>query len=116
MEPIVEMMGDLLTELGHTVLTATSGSEAIRIYETNKVDLVICDLMMPGMDGWKVGQAIASISAERGVAKTPFVLLTGWGGQQMEDELMRKSGVDALLEKPIDMTRLTEVITRLTTG
>ena len=86
----------------------------IEIFKQNKIDVVICDLVMPGMDGWKVGQAIASICAERGESKTRFILLTGWGGQTMEQELIRKFGVDALLEKPIDIKKLLDTMGKLT--
>ena len=114
MEPIVEMLAEVMTQVGHTVFTANSGMEAVRIFEKNKIDVIICDLVMPEMDGWKVGQAIASICADRGEPKTRFILLTGWGGQTMEAELIRKSGVDAVLEKPIDMKKLLDTMGKLT--
>jgi PAS domain S-box-containing protein len=113
MEPIVEMLAEVMTQMGHTVFTAISGSDGVEIFKQNKIDVVICDLVMPGMDGWKVGQAIASICAERGEPKTRFILLTGWGGQTMEEELIRRSGVDALLEKPIDMKKLLNTMGKL---
>ncbi len=114
MEPIVEMLAEVMTQVGHKVLTATSGADAVEIFKQNKIDMVICDLVMPGMDGWKVGQAIASICAERGEPKTRFILLTGWAGQTMEQELIRKSGVDALFEKPIDIKKLLDTMGKLT--
>ena len=57
---------------------------------------------MPGMNGWDVGKAIRSICQERGVSKPPFILLTGWGGQELEREKIAESGVDAVVAKPID--------------
>jgi CheY-like chemotaxis protein len=114
MEPIVEMLAEVMTQMGHTVFTANSGADGVEIFKQNKIDVIICDLVMPGMDGWKVGQAIASICAERGEPKTRFILLTGWGGQTMEEELIRRSGVDALLEKPIDMKKLLNTMGKLT--
>ncbi|MGC8658060.1 MAG: PAS domain S-box protein, partial [Desulfomonilaceae bacterium] len=113
MEPIVEMLSEIMVQIGYNVYTAKSGEEAIEIYNNNPIDIVICDLVMPGIDGWKVGQAIMSICSARGVNKTPFVLLTGWGGQAMEQDLIRKSGVDVLLEKPIDVKRLIETVDKI---
>ncbi|MCL5123345.1 MAG: ATP-binding protein, partial [Deltaproteobacteria bacterium] len=113
MEPIVEMLAEVMIQLGHNALTAKSGEDAIETYRNNLIDVVICDLIMPGIDGWKVGQAISSICNERGVPKTPFILLTGWGGQAMEQNQIHRSGVDVLLEKPIDIRKLTETISKL---
>jgi CheY-like chemotaxis protein len=115
MESIVEMLGEVMNEIGHTALTATSGDKAIEIYENNRIDVVVCDLVMPIMDGWQVGRTIKSICAAKGVPKTPFVLLTGWGGQALEEEKIRDSGIDSLLEKPIDIKKLLDVMGRLVT-
>ncbi|MGC8604509.1 MAG: hybrid sensor histidine kinase/response regulator, partial [Desulfomonilaceae bacterium] len=115
MEPIVEMLAEVMSQVGYTVFTANSGAQALEIFKQNKINIIVCDLVMPGMDGWKVGKAIASTCAERGEPKTPFILLTGWGGQTLEDKLIRESGVDALLEKPIDMKKLFYTMARLIT-
>jgi PAS domain S-box-containing protein len=115
MESIVEMLGEVMNEIGHTAFTATSGDQAIEIYENNRIDVVVCDLVMPIMDGWQVGRTIKSICAAKGVPKTPFVLLTGWGGQALEEEKIRDSGIDSLLEKPIDIKKLLDVMGRLVT-
>jgi CheY-like chemotaxis protein len=115
METIVEMLGEVMTQMGHRAFTATSGDEAMEIYRNNRIDVVVCDLVMPRMDGWQVGKAIKSICADRGIPKTPFVLLTGWGGQALEEDKIRESSVDALLEKPIDIKKLVDVMGRLVT-
>jgi PAS domain S-box-containing protein len=115
MESIVEMLGEVMNEIGHTAFTATSGDQAIEIYKNNLIDVVVCDLVMPIMDGWQVGRTIKSICAAKGVSKTPFVLLTGWGGQALEEEKIRESGIDSLLEKPIDIKKLLNVMSRLVT-
>ena len=115
MESIVEMLGEVMNEIGHTAFTATSGDQAIEIYENNRIDVVVCDLVMPIMDGWQVGRTIKSICAAKGVPKTPFVLLTGWGGQELEEEKIQDSGIDSLLEKPVDIKKLLDVMGRLVT-
>ena len=65
------------------------------------------------MSGWEVGRNIASISARRGIPKPPFLLLTGWGGQTLEHARLRESGVDGVLEKPIDAKRLFGLLQRV---
>ena len=96
----------ILTKHGQTVFSALSGEEALDIFRNNKIDMVICDLSMPGMNGWEVGEAIRTICQERSIPKTPFILLTGWGGQELEREKIIKSAIDAIVEKPIDNRRL----------
>jgi CheY-like chemotaxis protein len=109
-EAVATVLRDGLSELGQTVFTASSGKEAIEIFQTTPVDLVLCDLGMPDMNGWRVASVIKSICREKGMPKTPFVLITGWGGQVAEDKMAAQNGVDAVVEKPIDILALMEVI------
>jgi PAS domain S-box-containing protein len=105
-EPVVSLLKDALGEYGQTVTTALSGVEGIEIFKNNPVDLVICDLAMPGMSGWRVAEAMQEICRERGIAKIPFLLLTGWGVQLEEQSKLAAVGVDGIIEKPIDIERL----------
>ena len=45
--------------------------------------------------------------------KIPFVLLLGWGGQVGEDKMAAQGGVDSVVEKPIDILGLLEVISKV---
>jgi len=110
MEPVLRLLEDGLSELGHTVFTASSGKEGIRIVENSEVDLIICDLGMPEMNGWQVAGTVKDISRRKGVRRPPFILLTGWGGQMDEREKMSESGVDEVVEKPVDLARLLRVV------
>ncbi len=109
-EAVATVLGDGLSELGQTIFTASSGIEAIEIFKTTPVDLVLCDLGMPAMNGWQVASAIKSICAEKGMPKTPFVLITGWDREATEDSMAAQSGVDVIVQKPIDILELLEVI------
>ncbi len=108
-EGVVRMVRDGLTKLGQDVFTALSGEEGVEIFRNTPIDLVICDLVMPGMSGWAVGKAVREICSERSRRKTPFILLTGWGGQLGEYEKVAESGVDVIVEKPVDNRMLMEV-------
>lgn len=111
--PIVTLLEDLLTAFGHDVLGACSGDEGIAVFVENEVDMVICDLGMPDTNGWEVGRRIVSICQEKGISKTPFVLLTGWGGQSLESVRLSESGVDGVMEKPIDAKGLARLIQKM---
>ena len=110
MQLLLSMLKEGLTEQGQTVFTALSGREGLELFKNRPVDLVICDLGMPELNGWQVGKAIKKICKDKGVPKTPFILLTGWAGQFDEEEKMIESGVDAIVEKPVDITKLVEII------
>lgn len=110
MEDTLNLLKAILSRFGHTVVTATSGSAGVEVFKENPIDVVICDLGMPGINGWEVGKRIKAICGERGASKTPFALLTGWGGQKNETALISESGVNFVLEKPIDIKNLREVL------
>ncbi|MFC1836496.1 response regulator, partial [Thermodesulfobacteriota bacterium] len=94
------------SQFGHDVQTASSGERGIELFKNQEVDVVICDLGMPEMNGWDVGRAIKKYCEETGSPKTPFILLTGWGGQLTLDGNMIESGIDKVLEKPVNLADL----------
>jgi CheY-like chemotaxis protein len=110
MAPVVSMLKDGLTEFGQTVYTALSGSDALHIFREEPVDVIICDLSMPGMNGWEVGKAVKRTCEERGIHKIPFIILTGWGGQVKDNKRIIESGVDEIVEKPIDVPDLLDIV------
>lgn len=103
---IAALLERILAKAGHRVFKSLSGREGLAIFDKESVDLVLCDLGMPGMNGWDVGKAIRLVCREKGIPKPPFVLLTGWGGQELEREKIAESGTDAVVAKPIDSAAL----------
>ena len=99
---IAALLERICAKAGHTVFRTVTGEEGIAVFHKETVDLVISDLGMPGMNGWDVGKSIRSICQEKGVSKPPFILLTGYGGQELEKDKITESGVDAVVAKPID--------------
>ncbi len=78
---------------GYLVLTAASGREGMRRLFSSRPDIVVLDVVMPGMDGWKTLEEI------RAVTDTPVIMLTG---QDSELERVRglRAGADDYLGKP----------------
>ncbi len=110
MEGITDFLKTALSKYGHAILTARSGEEGIEIFMEKIPDLVICDLAMPGMNGWEVGERIRAICRDRGIPKPPFILLTAWAGQEIEKEKIARSGVDAVVAKPLNVSNMVRVI------
>jgi len=112
LEATVTVLKEGLEHHLHTVFTALSGREGLEVFKRESIDLVICDLGMPGLNGWQVGRALKGICQDEDRPKIPFILLTGWG-DQFEPEKMLESGVDAVLQKPTDFAGLMRVIREL---
>jgi len=110
-QSIVGLLESGLGRLGHRVYPAFSGTEALEAFESEKIDLVICDLGMPNMNGWQVAEAIQDICWRRGEARVPFILMTGWGrSQDVRSGLMQNSAVDRVINKPVSLAELMSAI------
>ncbi len=92
----------LLRREGFEVRDAADGPAAIQECATFRPDLILLDIMMPGMDGFEVCRRIKATPETR---LTPVVLITGLTGT--EDRIMGiNAGADDFLSKPIDLNEL----------
>ncbi len=106
MEAVVRLLESGLTKCGHRVLAAMSGKEAVEIFKEVEVDVVICDLGMPEMNGWETAAAIRRICMRRGRPGVPFIMLTGWGEQACAHPIGADAGVDMIMSKPVELPEL----------
>ena len=90
---------------GHHVLLAANGDEAIRLLGAARPDLVLLDLNMPGVDGWKVLRFMDLLELI-----VPIIVITARPHQQAPASEL---GVDALMEKPLDLPILLNAIANL---
>ncbi len=95
---ILEGVADLLEVYGYTVRTATDGRSALDAMQQYRPDLVISDIMMPEMDGYKFFEAVRSNPAWTSI---PFIFLTA-RGQSMDIRRGQSLGADAYLIKPFE--------------
>ena len=101
----LEQMRTVLEMRGFTVITASSGFEALQTLDANRrVDSVLCDLGMPGMNGWDVATEIAHISPD-----TPVYLVTGWA-ETIPLADARRNLVEAVISKPINLEELERLL------
>ena len=100
--PNVKLLEAKLTSEYYDVLTATSGAEALEKVEAEAPDLVLLDVMMPGMDGFEV---CTKIKENPELAHIPVVMVTAL--TDAEDKVRGlESGADDFLSKPINDTAL----------
>ena len=93
---INDMLNELLTQEGYRVLRAWSGTEALLLFQTEKPDLVLLDLMLPGLDG---GEVLPSLSG------LPVIVLSARAAVQDKVDLLMNGAAD-YITKPFDAREL----------
>ena len=98
----VKMLVDLLSAKGFDTLTASTGKEGLDLIETERPDLVLLDVMMPGMDGYEVCR---QIRANPEHAMLPVVMVTALdpAGERIKG---LDAGADDFLTKPVNTAEL----------
>ncbi|PID77761.1 MAG: response regulator [Deltaproteobacteria bacterium] len=97
----VNTLGQRLELRGYQVKTAESGEECLDFYQPEMFDIVVLDLMMPGMNGIEVLSRLKRIEKE-----IPVILLTGHGSTKEGEEGIKMGAADYLM-KPLDIEELT---------
>lgn len=110
-EEIVDFLADDLNSK-YTVFKASNGKEAIDILNTEPIQLVICDIMMPVMDGLELCKTIKS---NFHLSHIPVIMLTVKNTLQSKIEGL-ESGADAYIDKPFSPEYLNVQIANLLTN
>ena len=107
----VELMKSRLKPYGYNFLTAENGKEAIQAVARNRIDLILLDVLMPGMNGFEVTRYLR---ANESTFSIPIILLTS-----LSDREDRVNGIEAgcndFISKPIDQSELTARIKSMLT-
>ena len=101
----------MLQALGYDVAEAASGNEALAMLARQKIDVVLADLYMPGMDGATLARAIRALPPPR-----PFVIAMSGAlpvGAEKSARTADELGADIVLRKPVTRDRLLEAIRSL---
>lgn len=106
--PLLESITDILELAGYDPLTAQSGSAGISRIKADKPQLVLCDLMMPGTDGYSV---LRAMQADESMAQVPVVMLSA---KSDTDTIQRSlaAGAADFVSKPFALNELLAVIER----
>ena len=104
----VEILRAFLESRGFTVAEARDGRTALARLEEVRPDLVLLDVMMPGMDGWEVCRVIKQHPQ---LSETRVVMVTAKGGFEDKFEGLR-SGADDYVVKPVDFQDLLAKVQR----
>ena len=101
-----ETLHDLLELFGHQVAVAHSGPEGIETARTFRPQVVLCDIGLPGMDGYAVARQLRQ---EPAVAGARLIALTGYG-RESDRQLAREAGFDLHLVKPVEPLELQRLL------
>lgn len=101
-EHIIELLKFNLENVGYKVSTATDGIKALKLVKEIKPDLVLLDLMLPGMDGYDVCK---EIKRDKNISKTSIIMLTA-KGEELDKVLGLELGADDYITKPFSIREL----------
>ncbi|MFY9688607.1 MAG: response regulator [Candidatus Acidiferrales bacterium] len=94
------------------VFEAGNGAEALAVLQDNKVDLVLCDINMPVMDGLEFIKQLPSVENAKGV---PVVMITTEGSESHVVQAL-SSGARGYIRKPFTLEQIRERVLPILTG
>jgi DNA-binding NarL/FixJ family response regulator len=97
----IEVLETILLPHGYEVTSASSGPEALRCVERSRPDLILLDIVMPGMDGYEVCQRLRASESSRFI---PVIMMTASDEQDKVKAI--EAGADDFVQKPINRAEL----------
>lgn len=98
--PARELMAKMLRWKGLSVQTAGDGRTALHLFQDNKPDIIVTDMMMPDMDGIEMSREVRRICT-----KIPIIIVSAYLHDRYLDDL-KSLGISHFIQKPIQMDRL----------
>jgi PAS domain S-box-containing protein len=108
-----DMMRTILANMGHEVETVANGFEAVEATIRHDFDLILMDIMMPGLDG--IGATEQIRSPDNPMNSIPIVACSAHVAEEARERYLRM-GMDAFVPKPIDQVELKTVIDEVMKG
>lgn len=108
-ECLLKLASIILTSRGYEVIGAGDGAQALEILTRDKIDLVLLDVMLPGIDGFEVCHRIKQLPQH---AKLPVVMLTA---KKTKEDMARGNEVGAAwyITKPFKSANVIDTVERL---
>jgi PAS domain S-box-containing protein len=107
---VLNFLRKRIKRLGYDVYDADSAFEGLRKFKDEPVDVIVCDLALPGMNGLGIAKEIKQICLANDIVKPLFIILTGWNVDNLEKDKFSEFGIDEILQKPVDISRIISII------
>lgn len=104
----VRMIGFILKKSGHECLSASSGAQGMALLKSEKPDLMLLDVEMPGENGFEVLEALRR---ESGISDAKVCLMSGTVTDDLR-ERAEKLGTVGFISKPVSAQELMQVLSR----
>ena len=101
---LAKMLQRILSHDGYSVTTCSDGEAALRLLDDSPVDLLITDLMMPGMEGEEL---LIELRRRKGLPSIPVILISA---SAMRATIADRLQVEASLAKPFDTEELRQLV------
>ena len=95
-KPMLGLLKEMLGAAGYEVVTASGGRKAFVRFSMDRFDLVITDIVMPGMDGIELFKALKRVDPD-----IPVIMTTGYPAEDTAAQLV-KLGATAYITKPFE--------------
>jgi len=105
----LDLLGVTLEQAGFSVLSASTGAQALAVSQTSCPDIIVADIGLPDMDGYEMCRLLRADPATK---STPIVVVNGWFGAEDLGRAM-DAGCDRLLIKPCPPETLVAELRRL---
>jgi two-component system cell cycle response regulator DivK len=103
-----KIFSGMLSHAGFRVVEAEDGNEALAKATSEKPDLILMDLSIPGVDGWEVTRRLKAQDASKAI---PIIALTAHA-MRGDEERALQAGCDGYLAKPISPKKVVEEVKR----
>jgi len=107
-EDIVELIRRIVEKDGYEFVGCFSGEECLEKYDNEKPDLILLDIMMPGVDGWQVYERIKETNE-----KQKIVFLSALGIGPQTSVKMYKKGIKEYISKPFEPNELLRKVKKI---
>jgi two-component system, cell cycle response regulator DivK len=105
---IRDILARLLQRNGYHVITTANGQAALAAFQSERPDIILLDLSMPVLDGWKAFDAIRALPLGRAI---PIIAVTAHA-MTGDREAILAHGFDAYITKPLNLRDLLDVVQR----
>ncbi len=108
----IHVLSTILEKLGHSVITASNGEEGVAKAKAEKPELILMDVVMPGMNGF---QATRQLSRDDETSHIPIIIVTT-KDQETDRVWGLRQGAKDYLTKPVEESMLVDKVNALIAG